>query len=404
MSEQEQRLSIEEKMQQILKIIDDGALHITEVAAKTGLSTKTISQYAWRSDVRLHPKFQANRKKRVAALAQEGKTLDEIITEIGLGYGTVKKYLHKENIQVNKSSNPIKPRTRVCKRKPHIDELIAKGYILEEMAKTDGVTREAIRTYINRSGQYSFWRQQREAPITEQKNREEVTRQLISILKQRTLQLAYQESWAQGKTEEYFQSLHRVNKNPRPREKLVKLFEAYKKAEETGENTSFEEIGSVVGYKAPNVRWILNKVGITSLNFTKQYFPRNKRQNEVFIELIDLGLTKTDAAYFCEVTYSTVEMRMQRLGRKVPNARLIKQFSPNIERLTYRLASQVYEAQDLRFENTKIAKLLGVNSKVVDYAIEHRETIAPTIIKAIEIIRGSKPDVPYLQSARINDC
>lgn len=46
--------------------------------------------------------------------------------------------------------------------------------------------------------------------------------------------------------------------------------------------------------------------------------------------------------------------------------------------LTDRLASQIYEDQDLGFNRDEIIELLDTHKKIIEYALDHRDEIEPT--------------------------
>ena len=50
-------------------------------------------------------------------------------------------------------------------------------------------------------------------------------------------------------------------------------------------------------------------------------------------------------------------------------------FSIKERRLTYRLASQIYKAQDAEFNNDEIQELFEVSGRLVDYAMNNRKDI-----------------------------
>ncbi|MEK6940231.1 MAG: hypothetical protein AABX31_05895, partial [Nanoarchaeota archaeon] len=54
--------------------------------------------------------------------------------------------------------------------------------------------------------------------------------------------------------------------------------------------------------------------------------------------------------------------------------------------LTYRLASQIYEAADLGFNSTEVTELLDTTPRVVEYALTERKTLESKIINALQVL------------------
>ena len=69
----------------------------------------------------------------------------------------------------------------------------------------------------------------------------------------------------------------------------------------------------------------------------------------------------------------------------------------------YRIASQIYEAKDLTdFKDDEIIELLGINKKVLDYAIAQRNKIEPKLIRDLKIIYGAEDiKTPYRDLSKL---
>ncbi len=68
--------------------------------------------------------------------------------------------------------------------------------------------------------------------------------------------------------------------------------------------------------------------------------------------------------------------------------------------LSYRLASQIYEAEThplLGFSREEIGELLDTNDWTVNYVLSHKKSIVPRIIRGLRIMfDDSSIDQPYL--------
>jgi hypothetical protein len=288
------------------------------------------------------------------------------------------------------------PKTLEAQYKPIADRMILQGCTLQEMADSVGNTnRQTMSLYIKRSGQYDTWREKSEEKQAEQKRKKGIEKQITGILKQLMVKSAYQKSWAEGKTEEYLQSIkYYPGPNAVPRDTILKIMEAYQRAKESGQNISFADIGKLVGQKGAGARHILNKVNLASLNYSLPYKPRNVIDTRLFVELKNLGFHLADVAYFCGTTHSLVRQRLQSAGLESNEGKSIKRFRRR-GMLTYKLASQIYEAEDLGFKGEEIAQVLNTYMDLVNFALAKKEEIAPKIVQIIEKVQRAKTNLPY---------
>ena len=117
-------------------------------------------------------------------------------------------------------------------------------------------------------------------------------------------------------------------------------------------------------------------------------------------------LTNVDIAYFLGVNPWNVFQYFARKNIK-RRGKQIKQFGhpkkgERLDPLSYRLASQVYEAQDAgyftEFSTEEIAGLLNISSRAVNYAIKNRGTIEPVLTQALQTIYPERAiTTPYIQ-------
>jgi hypothetical protein len=95
------------------------------------------------------------------------------------------------------------------------------------------------------------------------------------------------------------------------------------------------------------------------------------------------------AVYSCFRKSQIKLPKQPRKDKGVKKDNLIKCFG--LERsngvLTYRLANQIYEAQDLGFKEDEIEELLDISKEVRDYALLHRELIQTKRDKIVSALK-----------------
>src|SRR3989344_4020138 len=105
-----------------------------------------------------------------------------------------------------------------------------------------------------------------------------------------------------------------------------------------------------------------------------------------------MGLPNRDIAYFVGLPDHFPKAYFAKKSSKNPAEAFI---SGSL--LTYRLASQVYEAQDLGFTPAEIAELVDARIKTISFAIAQRISIERPIIDALrEVYKDNKHDKPYV--------
>ena len=107
------------------------------------------------------------------------------------------------------------------------------------------------------------------------------------------------------------------------------------------------------------------------------------------------------SAYFLGLNDWVVNQNMTLYGLKNKRPKVqhaIKSFGMgrNHNILTYRLASQIYEACDLGFTLEETCELLDTTPQIVDYAIKHDKKIEADIVKALRILyKDKRVNRPY---------
>ncbi len=390
----------EKRFAAIRQAVEGGANSVEEVAELAGLGVTRVIIYAREARIDLPAKVyrdeskvykrRYNREERLAAINQalsEGvKSLEELCRRTHLKPSGLWKFCNENSLALPSDLIPFK-------YKPELDILIEQGLSLNEIGARTQNTREGVRQYINFSGQYNLWRDARQevknAHNEEIQRRQELYRQLITVLEGRVAQLTQNESWAVQMALKR-EALIEAKPTSVPYKKIVKIFERYERAQRRGKKISLEELGKDIS-SAAYVGRILERVGVEPMYGSRRESSRYKEKKKAVERLAQIGMPNRDIAYFVGLPEHLPQQHFARRNTKNTAEAFI--FS---SQLTYRLASRIYEAQDLGFKPNEIAQLLDAREKVVNYAIENRASIKKPIIEALRVVYNDKKyNKPY---------
>lgn len=276
-----------------------------------------------------------------------------------------------------------------------LNEMISAGESLPVMARVVGVSAEAARQYVNRTGQHDNWRENRGS----YKQRLKTARQnLANVLLARLYSMAEQEEgWEYVKAIEYDRDRNNSKLNI-PIEKILAFYREYRIAQENRTPITMREmaIRSEIGTYGSSVQGLMNRARLEPLFGRLERYPKGKIT--AVKGTFDSDLTGPDIAYFSGVPFAVVYKHFKKIGgrkRKFP-VKIIGRKSEDI--LTYRRASEVYEAQDLGFTPDETSYLLDLNPRLVVYAIENQREIGGKIIEVLDILHPEqRHEKPYIQ-------
>jgi len=250
------------------------------------------------------------------------KTAKEISEYTGLAEGIIYDYSREKKIDIKLLSAGFPKFTvgNVAENREIVDGMIFEGRSQAEIGREIGSHREAIRQYINNSGQYDSWKEKNRELLLGPRLKKEAERQtkknLISVLKGYAIQKAQKE----GHEEAMRYYLKRNNEDSlRKREgtpyllKLMKLVDTYKSAQERGEKLSYKKLAELSGLGEGKVgaSWvsqILKKMGLKSLCWDA---PRTPKWKIDAIERAEQSIAyfgRSELAYFLDMNQSTVTM------------------------------------------------------------------------------------------------
>lgn len=182
----------------------------------------------------------------------------------------------------------------------------------------------------------------------------------------------------------------------------IKIFSRCEQAKKNNEKPTLEKLGEGTGLWPADVRRLLLTVGSELSHGTgeKKTYPIEIKQ--AIRRAYDHGLEMytTDIAHFLRIPKYIVRNEFRKLGGRKRTHYFIKRFKHTADQkvfLTYKDASEVYEARHLGFNEDEISRVLDLDFDAVKYAVEHKDSIERKILDALEIMYpGKKHTQPFL--------
>jgi hypothetical protein len=270
--------------------------------------------------------------------------------------------------------------------RPEIDSLIEAELNQNEIAMRIGLSRQMISLYLINSLMIKRYEeiQERNKPESIMELRKSRCG-LVTLLnlKRRELDLKgfAQENDVDRDGFAYKKLCEFRRENPRSKaysnEQLYEVFLKYQVGLDGDEKPTYQDMADVAGLKYySDVQKILRYVGLKPFN-EGYYNSLSVHQNEAIRKGLKMRISYGDIAYVVGCTSGFVSMchdGNSKEKRKSFFAHVFKDISR--EKLSYRVADQIYEAKDAGFSDEEVLELVDkCNPKKIDYAIEHREEI-----------------------------
>jgi len=327
------------------------------------------------------------------ALANGENSIEELCELVHHSPPRLRRFCEEHDIDLPQDLIPYKYR-------PEIDRLIDEGRRLQEIGTAVELTGEAVRLYIGASGQHTLWEEAKKRRKTAEdstSNKKSNLEHLDILLRQRLRQQAKTEGWAYEKAVDYFNA-RKIRESSRSISLfvLVDALKRYESAQEWGERRSLENLAEGLPLTYAHFGRVLNQLGLKPLHRGHNRKKKEKYEEKqlAILRASELDMGDPDLAYFLDVSPLFVTIRrgdgtVKKIGRT-----LLGQVG--YERLTYRLASQIYEAQDAGFTSDEIPELLDASVTVVSFVLKERSTFEPKILDGLRVLYD-KPelDKPY---------
>lgn len=397
------RISKAQRIEAIRDAVNSGANSLDEIILWTDLAKSTVYNYARIGDVKLPIRYRIPTSNRIQiihkAIAEGVNSLEEFCDRTHLRPHFLLRFCREHNLKLPPNLTPYKYRLEM-------DALIEKGATLEQIGIAGGYprrsARENARLYIRDSGQYEEWRRKREDIKQTQKieaqQRKQLLERLVYILDNRVSELAEREGWPYQKAIQYMKGLKRIRHDSYKPQLLIKLFKRHENARNRGRRLPLEELGRPLDLYTSSVGRIFREVGLKPMYGNKRGDRYSKEKENAIKKIFRLRLSINDIAYFLDLS-THLGKRLRRVSDG--NANLYRT-RIGMRSLSYRLASQIYEAQSVGFRRySDIAELVGTSEEVVRYAINNKHSIAQKIIQVLRIAYANPYyDKPYKISVK----
>lgn len=327
---------------------------------------------------------QEERKVKVIKNAfEEGvSSIDELCVRAGVkDWQYLRKFCEKHSLPFPETHQEIS----IYPRRLEYDKMIAEGATLQEIGEKNDVTKECVRQYIMRSGQYEHYRELRKLKTL--KVREEPYHRLSGLVKLILQEKAEIEPWAVKKAVNYFLRVKHESKNS-SFEKILEVFKVYEEAKNKGEKQGLWKLGKRVGLAGTTYWRILKLGGVEPMyGSIENRVPKNYRM-KACLRGVKTHLLDYDIAYFLGLPKHLPSLRYRQKGISKEQGGLFRDLEKY--KITYRLASQIYEARNAGFKRNEIAELCNLNQKIVDYVIEDRRELEKKIVNELRILFNDK--------------
>ncbi len=343
-----------------------------------------------------------------ASVPKRPRTLDETVSFIREArmnnFSTVKiaMLLGLKKSTINFYSNSISEERRPKNKKINdadIVLLLEEGPSLQEFADIEGVERQAIQTHLVRKNIHKTWKKYRALKeleiVKHSQERLGLLQDIHSLIEGKIETLTKESSWPYKMASQYI-LLYTINQKRVETKKVIAVFEKYHEAEISGKPVSLEELGSYAGIKwESSVSNILKRVGLGPMIRNRPKRIASESEQESLRLSLDSNLPYGDISHFLSIPKHLVRDYHKKNRNPTSGSRKILVKHPKIK-LTYRLASKVYEADDLGFRSDEISELYDANQKVVEHALKNRTSLEPVVIASLRTLFNSdKIEKPY---------
>ncbi len=275
--------------------------------------------------------------------------------------------------------------------------LAKEGLTLVKIGEEVGLVKERVRQIINQSGNYDAYRNARRIRKNKDKPDPELDpnrKEFLFLLEERIEQLAKIEGPGWEAAVQYYRKLGRINSNFL--EIVAKALTHYFSARESGKKLSLAELGrGTTLEKGSYLGKILASFGLEPFYGTRDRNPIPLWKKEAIHRSNNTILSPKDIGYFLNVPSKLVISRFSKLNNSWSRS---NRYIYGEKGLTFRLASQVYEAIDVGFSPSETLELIeSASSKTINCALDQRESIEPQIISALRVIYNDEDiSQPYI--------
>lgn len=376
--------------------------YLSGLARDLNIPRQRAEEIASLAKIHLVPRLKYT-KSKVKEFAKEGLTDLEISRRLRIHRGRVQTMARKADVDIKIDEPTDIAYLDFDPKYVRRNIRILEGWALEAIAQDEGVTRQSISMYLDSQGLHKYWKNLRENKLQSEKiELHDARTQIVDLLANRTNKLLLERSWSEAKAFMYSSTRKAHKKTNLPYVELVQLLTNYKNAQESKVSATMVEISKNTKVSKPSAAIILRELGLPLFRTRATQHQRiTQTQRATLTDLLSSlpDLSSKDLSYFAGrplPTLSNLGLRNQRIRNG------LKFFGKPIcgsDSLNYRIASQVYEAQDTGFQASEIAELIEEPIKLVEYAMSERSNLQQKIMYALSKLYPDREiNRPYLQS------
>jgi hypothetical protein len=274
------------------------------------------------------------------------------------------------------------------------NELLDRGCPTKVIMEIEGCSRQAIAGYKKYHGKGKKWkeenlkRQQDKGILQDFENDPKI--RLLDVLNRRTEQTYETATWPEQKTLECLTKYNFDLRVIEKKEKLLELFQTYENAKNSNQKLPLVKLEKICGITCMTISRYFKSVGLEPLYGTRKVSSHLSKEKLKLLEEAyhNSELPNTDICGLAKVhplligsAYAKKFGQRKTLPKKIAGKRGV-----NGTTLTYTLASQVYEAQDLGYILEEVCELNDTNPTAIQTLTEQRPTLERRIMKTIEIL------------------
>lgn len=279
---------------------------------------------------------------------------------------------------------------------PFLAEL---GLTLKQMGDLLGTSFQNVEYLLEARGLSKFRKQRHQQVIQAQKETEQQRQKTLEVICGQVQHHAHRQADKESLAAQ--RALAYVNQRkfslPYRFKHVVTLFERYQSWRENSQAFSgYHALVKGLPFTAPMGRDMVLALGLPLPSYTQVHLTKGEKAalQRVYKHF---NLTNGDIAYFLGKLHATVGIYYPRKysNRRRAEKHFLKQDKDG-QKLTYRLASEIYGGLDARMPLEDIAFILDTSEGIVQYAIDHKEEIAPVIVEGLRLLTGTDISRPYL--------
>ncbi|MBW3011949.1 hypothetical protein KY311_02090 [Candidatus Woesearchaeota archaeon] len=270
---------------------------------------------------------------------------------------------------------------------------------LRDMGKLTNRTREAVRLYMIKTGQYELFMAKRKEYKTRCPKGETARKAALCDVAARIWLQMYRKAAEDGnfayqKAIEYKYVQRKRNIDF---DKLLKLFEAYEELTKNNAPIYLMDLDRASGVKYNHARFVLDAMNLPYTLKQPRYNVSAKEEKLIVRFLKNTSLSEADIAHFVKRKYNVVRDVKRRHGISGRKPKYVKMFGRGKERmmLAYSEASGIIECLDAGLDFHETVEYTGSHPALCVYVSRVRDEVEEIILRQLRKVHR-KLNTPYI--------